>query len=144
MLFGVDLPTEPAAVEILREIEAQHGQTFKLRRFQSGRTFFHSKISIFSRKAGTTAALIGSSNLTEGGLSTNYETNVLLDDRRVLRRFIDYFDEHFEGAHARSVDNKWLDQYKRLWSERQKVERRQRELRNKARKLGKKFTFPTH
>src|SRR5258706_11891063 len=82
VLFGVDLPTEPGAIEILCEIETQHKGNFRLRRFHAGETFFHPKFSIFFGKTGPKTAIIGSSNLTEGGLSANYETNVLIDDRR--------------------------------------------------------------
>ncbi len=137
VLFGVDLPTEPAAIETLCEIKTQYKGNFKVRRFQPGRTFFHPKFSIFSGKTGPKTAIIGSSNLTEGGLSTNYETNVLIDDRRVARQFLDYFEEHFEGAHAKAVDQFWLDQYRHLWTERKKAEQRQKRLRDKARMLGK-------
>jgi HKD family nuclease len=137
VLFGVDLPTEPTAIEILLTIQAQHQRNFKLRRFQSGRTFFHPKFSIFFGKTGAKSAIIGSSNLTEGGLSTNYETNVFIDDRRVVGQLLDYFEEHFEGAHAKAVDQFWLDQYRQLWTERKATEQRQRQLRDKARTLGK-------
>ena len=67
MLFGVDLPTEPAAIEILYTIQTQHKENFELRRFEPGRTIFHPKFSIFVGQTGTVTAIIGSSNLTEGG-----------------------------------------------------------------------------
>jgi HKD family nuclease len=137
VLFGVDLPTEPAAIEVLGDIATQYKSNFQVRRFQSGKTFFHPKFSIFFKKAGTQAAIIGSSNLTDGGLSTNYETNVVIDDRKSVRQLLDYFEEHFEGAHSKAVDQAWLSQYRRLWAERQRTEERQRKLRDKARLLGK-------
>lgn len=137
VLFGVDLPTEPAAIEALCEIKAQYKRNFELRRFQPGKRFFHPKFAIFSGKTGAHTAIIGSSNLTGEGLSANYETNVLVDDRRVARQFFDYFEEHFQGAHAKAVDRFWLDQYRHLWTERKNAERRQRRLREKARTLGK-------
>jgi len=136
VLFGVDLPTEPAAIESLYTIQTQHKQNFELRRFEPGRTFFHPKFSIFVGRAGAMTAIIGSSNLTGGGLGENYETNVLLDDRKVVRQFLDYFEEQFQGAHARRVDQRWLGQYRQLWAERKKAEQRQRTLREKARDLG--------
>lgn len=137
VLFGVDLPTEPAAIEGLWKIQTQHKQNFELRRFQPGRTFFHPKFCIFLGRGGTKTAIIGSSNLTGGGLSTNYETNVFVDQPKVVQQLVDYFDEHFLGAHARRVDQRWLDQYRQLWTERKKAEQRQRKLREKARDLGR-------
>lgn len=137
VLFGVDLPTEPAAIDVLCEIKAQHRRNFELRRFQPGKRFFHPKFSIFCGKGGKRTAIIGSSNLTGEGLDANYETNVLLDDERVVRQFLDYFEEHFQGAHAKPVDEFWLDQYTHLWTKRKRAEERQRRLREKTRTLGK-------
>jgi HKD family nuclease len=137
VLFGIDLPTDPDAIQSLRALQVRHKGNFEVRRFQSGTRFFHPKISIFVKGNGTKTAIIGSSNLTGGGLSTNYESNVLLDDRRLVQEFQDNFEEHFEGAHARRVDERWLEQYRQLWIERKKTEQRQRRLREKARTLGK-------
>lgn len=136
VLFGVDLPTEPEAIESLCTIQTQHKQNFELRRFQPGRTFFHPKLSIFDRHAGAKTAIIGSSNLTGGGLNGNYESNVFVEERKTVQQLLDYFEEHFRGAHARRVDQRWLDQYRQLWTERKKTEQRQRRLRERARRLG--------
>ena len=137
VLFGVDLPSDPHAIETLCAIQTQYKETFELRRFQSGRTFFHPKLSVFLRPGGGKIAIIGSSNLTGGGLDTNYEMNMLVDDEKIVRQLLDCFEEHFRGAHARKVDGRWLDQYRRLWAERAKTEQRQRALREKVRHLGK-------
>jgi HKD family nuclease len=136
VLFGVDLPTDPEAIRSLCELQVRH-RNFEVRRFQAGNRFFHPKLSVFVRRSGVKTAIIGSSNLTGGGLSQNHETNVFLSDRRVVHEFQDYFEEHFQGAHARKVDQRWLDQYRRLWAERKKAEQRQRRLREKARGLGR-------
>ena len=137
VLFGIDLPTDPDAIQSLRALQTRYKGNLEVRRFQPGNRFFHPKISVFVGRAGAKTAIIGSSNLTEGGLRTNCESNVLLDDRRVVQEFQDYFEEHFQGAHARGVDQHWLDQYRQLWIERKKTEQRQRRLREKARSLGK-------
>ncbi|MGO9126080.1 MAG: hypothetical protein ACLP6G_14485 [Terriglobales bacterium] len=60
VLFGVDLPTEPAAIESLCTIQTKHKKNFELRRFQPGRTFFHPKFSIFIRRSGAKTAILGS------------------------------------------------------------------------------------
>lgn len=136
VLFGIDLPTEPAAIELLCELHAQHKGVFEVRRFQSGKTFFHPKFSIFLRRGGAKTAIIGSSNLTGGGLNANYETNIFVDDPKVVQQLLDYFEEHFEGSHARPVGQRWLIQYQHLWIQRKKIEQIQRKLRDKARGLG--------
>jgi HKD family nuclease len=136
VLFGVDLPTDPEAIHSLMTLQIRHKDNFEVRLFQSGTRFFHPKVSIFVRSNGAKAAIIGSSNLTAGGLGKNHETNVLLDDRQVVESFQDYFEEHFQGAHARRVDEEWLNQYRQLWIDRKKAEQRQRQLREEARSLG--------
>jgi len=136
VLFGVDLPTEPVAIERLRSMQMRHKSNFELRRFQPGRTFFHPKLSIFVRQGRGMSAIVGSSNLTGGGLSKNYETNVFVDEHKVVQQFLDYFKEHFHGAHAKRIDQRWLDQYRHLWAERKKAEELQRKLRAKAIRLG--------
>ena len=136
VLFGVDLPSDPQAIGTLCDIQRQYKNSFELRRFQSGKTFFHPKLSVFLHPGGGKTAIIGSSNLTGGGLDTNYETNVLVDDRKIVRQFLDYYDEHFRGAHARQVDQRWLDKYRKLWAERARTDQRQRALREKVRHLG--------
>jgi len=76
VLFVVDLPTEPAAIEILYTIQTQHKENFELRRFEPGRTIFHPKFSIFVGQTGTVTAIIGSSNLTEGGSGADLGASV--------------------------------------------------------------------
>jgi HKD family nuclease len=137
VLFGVDLPTDPDAIQRLCALQIRYKENFEVRRFQPGRRFFHPKVSVFIGRSGAKTAIIGSSNLTGGGLSENYETNVFLNERKVVQDFLDYFEEHFQGAHARRVDQRWLDQYRQLWVERKKTEQRQRRLREKARSVGK-------
>lgn len=136
VLFGIDLPTDPDAIQSLRALQTRYKGNFEVRRFQPGKRFFHPKISAFVGRTGARTAIIGSSNLTGGGLLENYETNVFLNNRRVAQKFIDYFEEHFQGAHARRADQRWLDQYRQLWIERKKIEQRQRRLREKAHSLG--------
>jgi HKD family nuclease len=137
VLFGIDLPTDPDSIQTLKTLQGQYQETFEVRCFQPGIRFFHPKMSIFVRRNGAKTAIVGSSNLTGGGLGGNHEANVLLDSPRIVRGFQDFFDDRFHGAHARQVDQRWLDQYRQLWIERSKVEQRQRKLREDARSLGK-------
>jgi len=67
-----------------------------VRRFQPGPRFFHPKVSVFFKRNGKKTAIIGSSNLTGGGLSGNFEANVLLDNPGIVQKFQDYLDEHFQ------------------------------------------------
>jgi HKD family nuclease len=136
VLFGIDLPTDPDAIKSLCALQTRYKKNFEVRRFQPGKRFFHPKVSVFIGRTGAKTAIVGSSNLTGGGLSENHETNIFLNDRRVVEEFLDYFEERFQGAQARKVDKRWLDQYRQLWIERKKTEQRQRRLREKTRHLG--------
>jgi HKD family nuclease len=72
VLFGIDLPTDPDAIQSLCALETRHKGNFEIRRFQPGRRFFHPKVSVFVSRGGAKTAIIGSSNLTGGGLSENH------------------------------------------------------------------------
>jgi hypothetical protein len=70
-----------------------------LRIFQSGKLVFHPKLSVFDHRKKGTTAIIGSSNLTDGGMSRNYEANVFINDQGIAKALLDYLEEHLEGAH---------------------------------------------
>ncbi len=55
---------------------------------------FHPKLYIFERRDNETTVIIGSSNLSRGGLSTNYEANIILNgnvSEYPIRDAIEYF-----------------------------------------------------
>jgi HKD family nuclease len=98
VLFGIDLPTDPDAIHSLCALQTRYKKNLEVRRFQPGNRFFHPKVSVFIGRTGAKTAIVGSSNLTWGGLSENHETNIFLNDRRVVQTFLDYFEEQFQGA----------------------------------------------
>src|SRR5689334_20900827 len=90
-LFGIDLPSEPDAIEALVSLAARSDGRFVVRRFASPASrYFHGKFWLFEDRQ--PRAIVGSSNLTAGGLINNYEANVLVDGPSVAD-FGDYFDE---------------------------------------------------
>lgn len=127
-LFGVDLPTDPKAIEVLQAIRKKHPDSFDLRRFQQGRRPFHAKMSIFV-SGSKRSAIIGSSNLTEGGLRDNHESNLLVEERAAVDSLGLYFEEHFLGAHAQPVDEAWLAEYRQHWKRRKAILKREEHLR---------------
>ena len=68
LLVGLNAATSPAALAAV-----QHEPNIRVRYYTHRR--FHAKIYLFD-----TAAMVGSSNLTDGGLQSNREATVLLDD----------------------------------------------------------------
>jgi HKD family nuclease len=142
ILVGVDMPTHPDAIRELRKLETRYKKQLELRRFQSGkRHIFHVKLAIFENRKGKQTAILGSSNLTRGGLIGNYEANVFLDNKKSLGELLDYFEQQFEGAYARQIDDTWFDNYLKWWKEREKAERKLQQIREKVRKLPAKRRF---
>jgi hypothetical protein len=68
----------------------------------------------------------------------NYEANVLVSEQKLVRQLLDYFEEHFSGAHAKRITEEWLRGYRQVWLERQKVVNRLRAARSKVRRIGTK------
>ena len=118
MLFGVDLPTYPEAIERLLLIQKAFPKRFTVRRSeQYAGHLFHPKIAILDR--GTSGfGIVGSSNLTGGGLRDNFEVNLLTSDRALLNKLRDHFDAMFEGSRARTVTLGSLDLYRQHWARR--------------------------
>src|SRR5262249_33550952 len=113
----------------------------ELRVFKSSKgRLFHVKAGIFIDRRGKRTAILGSSNLTNGGLVENYEANVLITDANLANRLLDYFDEHLLGGHARRITADWLDQYRSLWLQRRKLVERLRVVREKVRRAGSQPT----
>jgi len=70
---------------------------------------FHAKFYVFDEEA-----LLGSSNLTQGGLTINREANVLLDSEDDLDELRDLFSELWEDAHVLTTEK--LEAFTKAWS----------------------------
>ena len=133
VLFGIDMPTEPAAITALLDLRRQfHGQ-FEVRRYEwRAHGIFHPKLYAFELTNGEVFTIIGSSNLTAGGLSENIEANVAVDDRTAGQQAIKDFDKVFNGVLAKPVDDDWVADYRPVWATRQRdwdrLERSRRKL----------------
>lgn len=140
LLIGVDLPTSPEALDELVDLRDQYKGQIDLKRFQSSENrIFHPKLIIFNASTRTSSAIVGSSNLTHGGLAQNWEANIQVSGSGV-EAFSGYFDELFDGGYARELDDKWLSRYRRLWAERNAAKKTFYALRRKVRSIGSKRT----
>jgi HKD family nuclease len=135
VLVGTDMATDPEAIEALLKLQEQYSDQMTIRRFASDSSqIFHPKVWTFSFRAGPGAAIVGSSNLSLGGLGCNLEANVLVDGGGVVGELKGFFDELFEGGRAKQIDTMWLDSYRELWKQ-------QRAARMKLDRLQKKAKF---
>lgn len=143
VLVGADMPTHPDAIRTLRRLENTYKNQIEFRRFQSSqRHIFHVKLAIFEDGNGKKTAILGSSNLTQGGLIGNYEANVFIDNKTLVNELLDYFDEQFLGGYSRRIDDYWFDNYLAWWKEREKAERRLWVIRERVRKIKARRKLP--
>lgn len=89
MIIRLNKGTSP---EALRKIAGLKNQNLKIRFFTSG--LFHPKFYIFSNKI----AYIGSSNLTNNGLSENQEMNIKIEETETIEQLVSVFDDYWEQA----------------------------------------------
>lgn len=63
-------------------------------------SYFHPKMYIFKKKRGKYSLLLGSSNLTHGGLTDNIEANLYYNNLNLsgAKDFINFFDKAFKKA----------------------------------------------
>ncbi len=89
MIIRLNKGTSPKA---LRKIADQKNQNLKIRFFTSER--FPPKFYIFN----SNIAYIGSSNLTNNGLSENQEMNIKIEETETIEQLVSVFDAYWEQA----------------------------------------------
>lgn len=103
-------------------------------------SYFHPKMYIFKQKKGTYSLLLGSSNLTYGGLTDNIEANLYYEELNCsdAKEFIDFFNEAFENAITLSKAN--ISEFK---DARNKYIEHQRKWYSSIRRTKRKFFPPS-
>lgn len=109
-IVGIDLGiTSPEALRRLQE------QGACVRVFSKPGRMFHPK-AIYLRTESGQFLIIGSNNLTSGGISSNYELSILStrnsSNDAVFDRFLAYFDSFKAHDCCRIPDNQFYDSYK--------------------------------
>ena len=136
LLVGVDLPTHPDAIAVLLTVQREFASQFSLKYFRSpAAKWFHPKLYIFVPRRGRRRALVGSSNMTAGGLKNNYEASFWSDEPAATTKLAEYFEELHNGGHARAITDEWLMLYRRLWQERQRQQHEAEKTRKKVRSI---------
>ena len=79
LVIGIDAVTNRQALEYLQELEGRPGSRLHPKVFWTKPTgLFHPKISDFTYQDGGRTLIVGSGNLTPGGLRTNFEGYLVL------------------------------------------------------------------
>lgn len=86
LIVGIDAVTNRQTLEYLAHVETEH-PNFSVRVFwNESAGLFHPKFSHFRRDDGREELIVGSGNLTPGGLRENYEAYTVLRSSRVRER----------------------------------------------------------
>ncbi len=85
---------------------------------------FHSKLTVFSRSNGSTAAIIGSSNYTNGGLQNNIETNIFIENEKELKNIVTHFDNIWQNSPSLSPDDltSYIPLYQKAMKHKKKID----------------------
>ena len=111
LLVGLDAVTNRTTLERLQELEQKNNQ-FRPKVFwnETG-GLFHPKLSEFKYTNGSRKLIVGSGNLTPGGLMTNYEGYTIIstahDENLDVSELDDFLMRHTKEI--RSIDNEALD-----------------------------------
>lgn len=111
LVVGIDAVTNRPTLERLREIE-QRNRSFRPRVFWNGtHGLFHPKLSDFTYADGRRLLIVGSGNLTPGGLMGNFEAYTVLsvdpDEELDMSALDEFFVRH--GGRIRAIDDEALE-----------------------------------
>jgi hypothetical protein len=110
-LIGIDLPTP---VSVLRTMQARLcSGKFEAKISKTDKVSFHPKVYIFQYRDGTFKAVVGSANLTSGGLTNNTELNILIDDPLTCVNIKTWFEGLYTDAYP--LDDENIKRYEQKW-----------------------------
>jgi len=115
IISGIDFfITEPEAVYYLSE----NGYNIKI--LYEPRKVFHPKIIYIRSNANKESLVVGSSNITFGGLNSNYEASLLIEKdfstELIFQKFNKYFDTLQKSKYCIDVENKIFIDYCKKFS----------------------------
>jgi HKD family nuclease len=110
IICGIDFfITDPSALEYL------HDKAFCVRIYHELKKIFHPKC-IYIKTKDKEYLIVGSSNITIGGLSNNYEVSVIIDNdfsnTEIFERFGNYFKNLFESKYCIDLNHHIFIDYK--------------------------------
>ena len=129
------LDYDPAASPVLQRLE-QHRRAgrlhLSLRLVRAGR--LHAKLYLWTAQQGTQGALVGSSNLSDSGLSEQGELNVYVQRPDALQHLERWFAERWQEPHSYAVSSVLRDA-QNLWTPAPSVARQERKRGTMRRRL---------
>ena len=115
LLVGLDAVTNRPTLERLQELQSEHPRLQVRVFWNRTRGLFHPKIAHFQRSDGSHRIIVGSGNLTPGGLRKNYEAYSLMSVKRgeiaKLAAWKTFLDHH--SGDIRPIDEEALERASR-------------------------------
>jgi len=100
-LVGIDLPTPPS---VLRTFQNRQSARFKCGIYKQPSIAFHPKVYLI-KTADQYISIVGSSNLTNGGLHSNIEMNTVTSDETEFNSLLSWFNQLYSNAYPLTEDN---------------------------------------
>jgi len=113
VLVGYDLPTQPSALQKLLN------EKIDTKVYDVKNQFFHPKLYFFRINEDWTAFL-GSGNCTKGGLESNIELSLKIEDPEVVQELLDWYETYYKLGTR--LNQAWLDEYSLLYAKRKEKE----------------------
>ena len=111
LIVGIDAVTNRGTLERMQELEHRHNNFRPKVFWNENRGLFHPKISDFGLAGGGRTLIIGSGNLTPGGLMSNFEAYTIITadqaDEIDLGALEGFLERHADGI--RDIDNEALE-----------------------------------
>ena len=131
-LIGVDLPSDPKALTKLYELKLKQDLQVQL---YTDQQYFHPKLYLL-KKRNLFKGFVGSANCTRGGLNTNVELTIAIDDQKACSQMLEWFEQLNKSG--KPLTTKFITKYQADYIERQKkkkederlVKREKKELNN--------------
>lgn len=124
-LVGIDLPTDPKALEELNKLQYRSGIEARL---CTDKVDFHPKLYLIKKKDNY-SAFVGSANCTNGGLFKNIELTVFTTDQKACDELLKWFKYHFQSGQP--LTTSYIKKYQRAYLERRERKRQEEKLAKK-------------
>jgi HKD family nuclease len=117
-IIGVDLPTEPTAMQELLNRKAINNK-IDIEIYSNKKMAFHSKVYIVKSSTNVTT-IIGSANCTNGGLYNNEELSFVTIDTEIYNHTVDWFKKITTDEKTKPLTQAFINDYSKEFDERQK------------------------
>ena len=111
LVVGIDAVTNRLTLERMQELEQRHANFRPKVFWNENRGLFHPKISDFDLSGGGRTLIVGSGNLTPGGLRDNFEAYTIITadqaDEIDVSALEEFLERHTDAT--RSIDNEALE-----------------------------------